>query len=201
MDMTKHPVVMAVLGGSLLIAALALINVFKQGERIVTSLTTIRGVPYPLLQNRTVITESLTHADIELAEPVLAKELELSIEFIPRSTRHLAVGIRRDPFWLSYEPTVFYTSTTESTTPISTTVNIPLTDKLQDADRSIDLMFFADTSPADIVSGSSAVLDAPTADTTNWELVSISARVHPTRPDRAAIKEYVRSIVKRERPL
>lgn len=199
--MTKRPIITSILGGILLIAALALINVLQQGERVVTLLTTIRGVPYPSLQNRTVITESLAHADIELVEPVLAKELELTLEFIPHRTTSLAVGIRRDPFWLSYKPTVFYTSTTESTKPISATVNIPLTDKLQDADRSIDLMFFADTSPAEIVSGSSAVLDTPTLDTTNWELVSISARVHPTRPDGTAIKEYVRSIFKRERPL
>lgn len=199
--MNNHPLVTSLVGGMVLIAAMLLIDVLKQGERAVSPLTTIRGVPYPAQANSVVVTEALAHSDIALVEPVLAKELELTITFIPRDIQQLSVGIRRDSFWLSYEPTVFYRGGAPGSQPATATIAIPLTDKLQDTDRSVDLMFFTDTSPAEIVSGSSAVLDNPIADTTHWELVSIDVKARPAAPTTAALKDYVRSVMTRERPL
>ncbi len=199
--MNKHPFVIAVVGGGLLVLALLARDISKQGERPVTPLTTIRGVAYPMQATNTVVSESLAHADIQLQEPVLAKEVEIRIEFIPHQTHSLALGVRRDSFWLSYEPAVFYQNEASSNTIASAIVTIPLTDAFQDSDRSIDMLVFADTSPADLLSGPSAVLEDPAADTADWELISLTAQVKPSRPDMAALKNYVRSLVYRERSL
>lgn len=158
-----------------------------QGERSVSPLENIYGIPFYRAKT-TLVTEALAHADISLTEPVFAKKLMVTVGFYPDQIRHLSVGVRENSFWLSYPRLDLYNESMVSAppVPIIKTVAIPLTDKLQESDRSIDLMFFAEAI------GEKQI---------QWRLDSLSAHIGPTVPTRQELKDYVRAILKRERPL
>lgn len=171
------------------------INLLPQGQRVATALTNIHGVAFPLVNQEVVVTQALAHLDVQLQEPVLFKALQLSFTYRPATTQTLAVGVRENDFWLSYRPTIFYDAAhTTDETLRTASVTIPLTDKLQDVDRSIDIMFIANQQ-------TTTSLPDETADTTLWYVRDITARVVYARPAVAMVRDYLRSIIYRERPL
>lgn len=183
------------LGG--LIAALWLgATMVPVGQREISSPENIYGVPYPVAGDRIQISEQLAHADLYLREPVIGKAATITITFIPHDVETLALGIRENEFWLSYPLTVFYEqhAETNTTEPITRTVNIPLTDKLADRDGSVDVMLFANATSATIPG-------PPVADTTVWELRDIEASVVHDLPSRGQLRNALSSILHRERPL
>lgn len=171
------------------------ISIVPNGVRRVTSVTNIHGIVYEQINQEIMVTQSLAHFDVQLLEPVIAKQLKLSFSFRPEKSQTLAVGVRENNFWLSYQPVVFYEApSTPLQTSRSTTITIPLTDKLQDADRSIDVMFITNNQ-------TEASLSDEANDTTLWYLRDVRAEVAYDWPTRAATLDYLRSILKRERPL
>ncbi|MBI4022166.1 MAG: hypothetical protein HY372_02320 [Candidatus Andersenbacteria bacterium] len=178
----------------LILAAAAL---FRGGPREVGTLENIHGIPFPTEPDTVVVTERLAHADIYLRELVIGKKLQLQITFSPDNLDQLDVGVRADPFWLSYPRVVLYRKSgdTAPTVPITQTVIIPLGDKIKDSNGSVDLMFFA------AYPGSSAREDEGTADATLWYLHQLSARTIPAWPTFAELKDFTRSFITREKPL
>ena len=182
-------------------------------------LENIRGVPYPEVAQpypqglrpaeagfrggsaaaqQIQVTEELAHANLYSNKPALAQSAELTITFLPHNLATLAVGLRDNPFWLSYHQELLFDGSLELNQgePITKTVVIPLTDKLQEADRSFDLMFFANDAPSSLTFDERSL-----ADTTYWELLHIEVAIQPALPTKAALKDYLRSIFKRERAL
>lgn len=193
--MARDIVVMLLVGG-IVVLGVFLLSLVTIGERTTSALESIHGIPYPMLDGTIRVEESLAHTDVYLREPVLAKRLVLDISFIPHIEAHLAVGVRENEFWLSYPKHTFYTATGSQTTTVErATVVIPLTDALQDKDQSIDVMFFSLDRAGDFT------IDAGVLDTTRWDLVSLNARVEYAPLTWQEIKNYVASVVKRERPL
>ena len=151
------------------------------GSRNSGKIESIHGIPYPTQNNVIHVQEEMAHTDVYLKEPVFAKNLELTITFNPKNTKKIDVGVRENSFWLSYNKVNLFNGEQENTL-ITKTVTIPLTDKLQEKDRSIDVMFFADKN-------------------TDWEIHSLETSVTYTNPTKAEIKDYIKSILKRERAL
>jgi len=169
----------------------------KTGVRQTTPIESITSVPMPIEGNNILITEPLAHTNILLNQPVFAKEVVLTITFIPKDVEHIAVGIRENSFWLSYEPITFYTRQGAGSKDLQQqTVTIPLTDKLADADQSLDVILFTN-SPINIDS----FIQNPTQVQVNWELVSFTAQVKNALPSWAATKDFIKSIAYRERVL
>lgn len=156
------------------------LSLLPHGQRNVTPLENIHGIPFPSQNNAQVITEELAHADVLLNEPVLAKNLTLTMTFRPGNLERLGVGVRENEFWLSYTPIMLYPNP-----HLTQTVTIPLTDKLQEKDRSLDLMFFAE-----------AKNNSP-----RWELVNLTASTEQAIPTTTQLKDYLRSIIYKERAL
>lgn len=172
--------VFIILAASLLTVLFFGASLLTSGERTVSPLENIHGLPYPAAR----ITEKLAHADIYLREPVLAHQLNLTITFNPRALNQLSVGIRENEFWLSYRPTLLFNSTHDPLGhTVTRSISIPLSDKFAEKDRSLDLMFFADGSTID------------------WELINLQTNVTRVRPTGPELKDYLRSIIKRERAL
>lgn len=197
-------VVVLVVGLSgVIVCVLLLAAWWPSGPRTVRPLESIAGVPYPLVDGRAQVYEHLAHADIALDQPVVGRELTLTITFIPHRVQALAIGIRENSFWLSYPWQTFYEAAGEADVrePRTATVTIPLTDKLADRDQSLDLMILA-TPP-----GSLPPLEDRMSDDTWWEAVALTADVQPaalrlTRVrDLVMIADYVTSLVRRERVL
>lgn len=186
-------------GGALAIATLLLVlSTLTVGSRSISRFENIHGIPYTQSENRTHVTEKLAHADIYLLEPVIAKNLQLTVTFSPPATQPLFIGVRANEFWLSYPWIIIYDPTTEHAAPEQTltkTITIPLTDKLQEPDRSIDLMILAGP-PAALIPP-----DTSLNDTTNWYLTGIQAATHFVQPTRSELKDYIRSIITREKAL
>jgi len=182
----------------LVLASIFSISLFFSGPRVIGALETIHGIPFVTTQNYTLVTESLAHSDIFLKESILGKELSLTVTFKPEKIKKLSAGIRENSFWLSYTPTVLYDITQEtirSDEPITKTISLPLTDKLQDTNRSVDLMFFADDAKE------KNLIDQKVADKTEWQLLDIKASVTPVMPTRQELKDYFKSIIYREKAI
>jgi hypothetical protein len=170
-------------------------SIFSSGQRDIGTIENIHGIPFPKQDNSFYITEVMAHADIFLKEPVFPKLLKLTVTFSPGSTQSIDVGVRENLFWLSYEKINFYqASQNNSLSEITKTITIPLTDKLQEKDRSIDLMFFANSN------NKAYDADKPTTDNTHWILHDIQAKVISTKPTNLQIKDYIKSIIQKERP-
>lgn len=180
-------------------AAITAVALASQARPRIGPLANIHGIPFPVGEGLAlVITEKLAHADIYLKQPTLARQLILTITFTPHVTALLEVGIRENPFWLSYPKYVLYekkSDTSAVSSPITKTVSIPLTDKIVDQGRSVDLMFFA-SSP-----GSKATENEGALDTTYWQLHDIAAQVEFYQPSQAELKDYLKSVLTREKPL
>jgi len=159
-------------------------------------LENIKGIPFPQRDNLTLITEQMAHADVYLNESVLAKQLRLSITFTPLDSASISVGLRENPFWLSYDKKPIYdsTSSNDPAQQIKSEVVIPLTDKLPDRDGSLDLMIF--TNEPNL-----ALADTPDQDKTFWLLHNIKAEVEYVRPSLPEIKNFILSNIKREKPI
>lgn len=190
-------------GLGLITAALAITaciigsSVLPYGQRAVSHIENIQGVPYPVEGDLITVVEALAHFDVYLREPVIAKKLHLTFDFIPFAVTQLGVGVRENSFWLSYEPQLFYQagSSDKSTTTLhSVSLTIPLSDKIQERDRSIDVMFMA--APANLLP-----LADPLTDTTYWQIKNLQATVEYDRPSLSAWRDFIRSIVRRERVL
>lgn len=186
-----------ILLGVCLTILILLPSLVRTGMRETTPLESITSVPMPTRANSVVITEPLAHTNVLLHQPVFAKELVLTITFIPKDVENLAVGVRENSFWLSYQPITFYGRQSENSQTIhEQTVRIPLTDKLADRDQSLDVIFFTN-SPVDIDS----FIQDPTQSQVNWELVSLTAEVTHTSPTWAQTKDFIKSVIYRERVL
>lgn len=172
-----------------------LIALLPVGQREVATLTNAQGMPFAQTEAGYQISQALAHFDVYLREPVLLKELQLSFEYLPLESTSLAVGVRENDFWLSYTPTIFYGAGQVSRSEFqSASVTIPLTDKLQATDRSIDVMFFANEQREE------SLLHEP-GDSTLWYIRDVHAEVHYAWPTKSAFKDYVRAVIARERPL
>jgi len=167
-------------------AVIFAVSLLPAGARSVGAPETTQSIPYPGVNGRVHIDEPLAHADVYIAQPVFAKQVRLTVTFIPTNIDSLAVGVRENSFWLSYQPQRLYArdqAPAGTDQPITETVTIPLTDKLQEADQSVDVMFFTEGSDP------------------SWELISVQAQVEQARPTWLEVKDYARAILYRERPL
>lgn len=197
--------IMIVGGGAVgLLVLLFAVSLLPDGERDVGHLKNIDGIVYPTLASgATIVTEPLAHVDVYLGQPAFAHELVLTFWYDPYELQTLSVGVRDAAFWLSYRPQVFYE---RAAGPApggrrQATVRLPLDDALQEADRSIDVMFFADTTPQ----------EAPAAERRDevvlWEIEDFRAQVETVWPDwrdprdSLRVADFVVSILRRERPL
>jgi hypothetical protein len=157
------------------------------------SIENTQGIPYPIKEESTHIYEPLAHADIYLNQPVLAKKLLATITFVPINTTSLSIGIRENPFWLSYSWENLYNGPA-SLRPVTKTIALPLTDKLQEKDASLDLMFLAkNTDTADP--------ESTVSSTIQWELRSLTVQSAWDKPTGGELKDWLRSIIRRERAL
>lgn len=189
--------------GRLLVAAWLFVvliiglSLLPRGARDIGPIETIQGLPYPEREGKYVISEPLAHADVNLIEPAIAKTLVLDFEYLPRDTQQLAVGVRENSFWLSYPRQTFYRHSDNASVTVArhATVYLPLTGALQDKDRSVDLMFFADGVQDD------SWQKQPEHVHTAWEIVDVRARVEYAWPTPAELKDFARAVITRERPL
>ena len=194
---TFIPIVRIAAGALVITVAVFGISLMNRGSRDQAPLESINGVDYPIVEERIQVYEALAHTDIALVEPVFGKVAQVDVTFIPHDVRHLSVGIRRNSFWLSYDLLPLYDSTADDQRAgqaVTKTITVPLTDKLQDHDRSLDLMFFAANSrPVDPAS----LINQPTY----WELLDLTVSVQNETPSPLATLNYLVSIVTRERAL
>ncbi len=183
--------------GVCLAVLILLPSLVRTDVRQTTALESITSVPMPRQANNVVVTEPLAHTNILLHQPVFAKELILNIKFIPKDAENIAVGVRENSFWLSYQPTTFYErDTADSQSVQEQIVKIPLTDKLADTDQSLDVVFFTNY-PVDV----NAFTKNPTQSEVNWELVGLTAEVKNTLPSWPETKDFIKSVIYRERVL
>lgn len=191
----KHIAILGIALGVVLLVFLSTGVFLRQGLRDVGVIENIDGIPYPHIDGAIQVTEKLAHADIYLNEPVAFKNLVLSVTFDPRDLDQLAVGVRENSFWLSYPLMTLYDGGDAATGRQTFQAVIPLTDKLQEPNGSIDLMFFA-THP-----DSSDEVDEGVSDPVHWALYGVQAHVQPTMPTYVQLKDYIRAVVKREKAL
>ena len=180
--------VLQIIGSAIILTAVIfLVSLIHLGETTFGPLENTDGIPYPRQaenNDAVLVTESLAHTDVFINSPVLAQEIRLQITYEPVNISSLAVGIREDSFWLSYGSR--QTLPVKNSSTAMEIIRIPLTDKLQEPNHSLDLMFFAETADG----------QQPL-----WALHGIRAGVIYTQPTYAEFKDYVRSILKRERAL
>lgn len=181
--------------GILLALALFLLPISKSGAREVSRIESIQSIPYPMQDASYVITQKIAHTDIYLQEPVFAKKANVEITYSPGNVDRLSAGIRSSSFWLSYQPQVFFdrqSNQNDSEKMIAQLV-FPLTDKFQETDRSVDLMFFADYVPAN------PDFDMGLEDPTTWQIHSLTASVSPAWPTLRSVADYAASLLLLER--
>jgi hypothetical protein len=182
-----------------LIAALILLSTLLNSptENAVSPLGNIKGIPFPK-KTSTIVTEKLAHADIYLYESVLAKTAIITIKFTPHALEKLEMGLRENAFWLSYPKHLLYDrskSEVSGEEAITTTVLIPLTDKFQETDQSLDVMFFA------TATFGTEEINEEAHDTTLWELHDMTVETKTTIPTWPHLQNYVQSLLRRERAL
>ena len=165
------------------------IVLFPRKPEPITFLENIHGIPFTQEDGQILISENLAHTDVYLSQPTLARVLSLDLTFSPGNLDSLAVGVRENSFWLSYPQINIWQSPPGESIPAIVTrhVEIPLTDKLADADQSIDLMFFA--------------VPSASASEPTWTLIESNIDISYAWPSYAAVKDAIKSIVYRERLL
>ncbi len=169
--------------GILIPAILYAISLTSSGERAVGVLETIQGIPYPKDSTVMRVEENLAHADIYLQEPVFAKELTMTVSFEPGNAQSVDLGVREGSFWLGYAKQPLYTKGIDPLGFQTKELHFPLTTMLQEKDRSLDIMFFAN------------------GEDVSWSIHRIRASVTPIVPSLQETKEYIKSIIMRERAL
>lgn len=191
----SHPLLLG-LSGAVLAAVIFILSLLPNQNTGLTNLTTIHGVPYVAGPNGQEVVEHLAHADLQLKQNVLAKNLILTVTFTPLNVKTLAIGLRESPFWLSYNPVPLYTAgTAPGSQTVTRTVIIPLTDKLPDVDQSLDLMFFADQATLQL-SPEQAERDAVA-----WRLHDIQTEIVSSRPSWPQTKRWLKNTLYRVKPL
>ena len=187
-----------IIAGVLILLAAAGLLLCRGGQARVGTLTNVDGVPYPVDNGRVVITEKLAHADLYVNRPLFGKQVTLTVSYMPLMQDEISVGVRENSFWLSYPRQPLHRqeagqAAARRGASVTSTVTIPLTDKLPDRDGSLDVMFFA---------GPEAVPENnPVDDTTRWYIANISAQTSPMVPTVAEAKDYLRRLLTREVPL
>lgn len=156
------------------------ISLLQSGERTVKNLETIHGIPYPSDAGKIIIEEDMAHADVNLQEPVLAKQATFVVSFDPGNASSIDFGVRENDFWLSYQKYPLFRASSDQRKLQTKEITVPLSNMFQDTDRSLDIMFFAD-SP--------------------WSINAIRATVTPVLPTLQELKAYIKSVIKRERAL
>ncbi len=187
-----------ILSALLLVGVLFFIQGMFAAPITLSAIENIDGIPFPTVATTTVISEKLAHSDIYLGQPVAFRNLKLHLAFDPQNLEKLEVGARENSFWLSYPKYTLYDRDSEPASPgtvMTKDITIPLTDKLQDKDQSVDLMFFATSK------NSQATEDEKEHDTAGFLLYAIQADSTWTQPSYTELKDYIRSIVYRERAL
>lgn len=177
-----------------LIAVIMVIDLTASGERNHSDIESIDGIPFPVANGTVLVEEKLAHADVYLTETTFAKALKLTVTFDPGNLTSLAVGIRENSFWLSYPKVPLWNANMDGGMQTKT-ITIPITDALQDSDRSLDLMFFAQTAQ------STPEVDEGVHDTVNWQLMGLTTTIDYATPTIAQTKNFIRSVLTRERPL
>ena len=186
-------------GGALVLGGLYLSAEIAQfGPKTHGQLENIDGIPFSSDAAGTIVTEPLAHTDIYLQGPVLMKDLVVQFEFKPEQEAVLGFGIRENDFWLSYAPQIFYQADKGVLAPTGwqrASVRVPLTDTLSDSDASVDAMFFAGP-------GSPETILATRLHTqTLWHIRNLDVHTEFTLPSRTQLKDYLKSLLYRERPL
>lgn len=186
---------MRVGAGAALMLAIYIFPIFSSGSRNIGNIETIHGIPYPKDGQAIIVEEKLAHADIFLQEPVLAKQLILTISFEPGNTKAIDVGIREGGFWFGYAKEPLYRRGVDPAAFQTKQIRFPLSTAFQDTDRSIDSMFFSTTSV------STADIEEQDHDSVSWKVYSVTANVAPYAVSYAEVKSYLHSILSRERAL
>ncbi len=179
-----YPVIWIVLFGILVPSILFGLDMPKHGARELGVLESIYGIPFPVQGDKTVINEEMAHTDLFLQESVFAKRANITVSFDPEQLTVIDLGVRDNSFWLSYIKYPLYQKGIDPIGPQTKTLTIPLTAAIQDTNRSIDLMFFAE----------------PTA-SPRWSIQSFHATVEPIMPTTAEVKNFIHGIIGRERPI
>lgn len=154
------------------------------------------GIPFPAAGEPLAILEPLAHTDVQVQQN-LARQLTLRFSFIPHEVSQLSVGIRENPFWLSYPRHIFYEASSEGlpvTTARQVSVTLPLTDKLLEVNGTVDVMFFAGTEDA------IALAESTPHTRVHWELADLQAKTTFAWPTSVESKDYVRALLTHEKP-
>ena len=188
---------LGVIATSLGLAALLFAaSLLPTGARFLGIVENIHGIPYPQVAGSTAVLEHLAHSDVFIDQPVVGKGLRATVSFTPVAVKKLYIGVRENDFWLSYPWQLVYEKKgSESSYPITKTVVIPLTDKLQEADQSLDLMFLADPDTLALEP------ERPLEEKVHWNLHELQVETINLKPTPGQLRDYIRSIIKRERPL
>lgn len=185
---------------SLALAALA-VSWFWLPSRAASfsALENVSGVPYPQTESRTQVYEPLAHADAAVAQLPLAKKIVLNVSFVPHRLKKLSAGMRENSFWLSYNRELLYQSDglKDETSLLTRRLEIPLTDKLVDTNGTLDLMFFAEN--GQLITDET--INHPESSKIYWELAGLDGQTEWQLPARAELKDFVKSLVFRERAL
>ncbi len=194
--MSKYVSIIATSVLGIAIALLAyLIPVVSSGTRSIGTLETIHGIPFAHDGGTIIVEEKLAHTDIFLQEPVFAKQLHVLLSFEPGNTEAIDVGVREGGFWLGYAKQSLYRKGKDPDGFQTKELVFPLTTAFQEKDRSIDLMVFSTSGR------STSAIEEADADTVSWKLHSILASTSTYMPTIEETKEYIKSIISRERAL
>lgn len=173
------------LSSGIIIAIAALPSLLSSGPRKIGVLESIHGIPYPTQAAGILILEEMAHADVYLQESVFAKQITFTIAFDPKSVEQIDFGIRENPFWLSYEKQPLYKKGIDPLGSQVKTITVPLTRMIQEADQSIDAMFFAQDAEREV----------------QWSIQEFHGTVDSVMPSLPEVKSYAKSVLTRERPL
>lgn len=179
-----YPVIWIVLFGIVVPSILFGLDILKHGARELGVLESIYGIPFPAQGDKIIINEEMTHADLFLQESIFAKRANITVSFDPEQLTAIDLGVRDNSFWLSYIKYPLYQKGIDPIGPQTKTLAIPLTAAIQDKNRSIDLMFFAEPSAS-----------------LRWSIQSFHATVEPIMPTTAEVKNFIHGIIDRERPI
>lgn len=182
----NHKNEIVIIAWSLLLpGVIFMFSLCKTGERDFGVVETIHGIPYPKIAERTIILEHMAHADMYLKEPVFAKRAVITVSFDPKESETISLGVRDNEFWLSYIQYPLYVRGSDTLGQQTKTLSIPLSTSLQDKDRSVDFMFFTESTGGNV----------------EWSLGAFHANVELVMPTLPETKAYIKSILTRERAL
>ncbi len=194
--MSKHASRITIIAAGVGIALLVyLLPVVSSGTRRIGKLETIHGIPYPHDGETILVEEKLAHADVYLQEPVFAKQLHMLVSFEPGNTNAIDIGVREGGFWFGYAKQPLYRKGKDPAGFQTKEIIFPLTTIFQEKDRSIDTMLFSTSAT------STTAIEEADADTVSWKLHSMIASTSTYMPTMQETKEYIRSIISRERAL